>query len=184
MTPAQTLPSTTAAERVAQQPPAPATPANLRAQESGLERRETPGSGHAPSGTARAGNHRRATRRRAWPAGPRSTHREPSRPPRRRLERQVARPIQVPRTEVDLDRAPSVARRTRPDEIQPQTTNGPAPDDGQSGSPPPDGGTYARSRTDGRPQTAAPSIADAAGNRIGPSPRLRAQPADAGHNAA
>jgi hypothetical protein len=122
MTPAQTLPATTAAATVAQPQPTPATPANVQAQEAAVDRRET----------------QAQVARQAEPLEPTTTDVQPATTLARRtpqqapqaessatptLERQVARPLQVPRTEVDLADAPSVARRTRPDEIQPQTTS-------------------------------------------------------------
>ncbi len=122
MSSARTTPATAAAD-VAQQPPSPArpTPANLQAQDSGLERRET----------------QAQVARQAAPQEPATNIEQPATNIARRtpqqapqaqstatptLERQIANPIQVPRTEVDLADAPSVARQTRPNEIQPQTT--------------------------------------------------------------
>lgn len=122
MTPARTTPSTTAAE-LAQQPPSPSrpTPANLQAQESGLARRETqtPVARQAAPQEPATGVTQPAmsVARRAPQQAPQA---ESSATPT--LERQIANPIQVPRTEVDLADAPAVARQTRPDELQPQTT--------------------------------------------------------------
>jgi len=122
MSPARTTPPTTAAD-IAQVQPAPSrpAPANLQAQESGVERRQT----------------QAQVARQAAPQEPATTDVQPATNIARRtpqqapqaqssatptIERQIASPIQVPRTEVDLADAPSVARQTRPDQIQPQTT--------------------------------------------------------------
>lgn len=123
MTPAHTPQATAAAAAVAVPQPAPtAPPSPLQAQDSGTQRRQT------PTPVARQTN----------PQDPASTEVQPEASMARRtpqqtpqaespatptLERQIARPIQVPRTPVDLAGSPADARRTRAEEVQPQTTS-------------------------------------------------------------
>jgi hypothetical protein len=122
MSSARTPPVTSAAAAVAAQQPAPAAAASrLQAQDSGWERRQTPApvarqatlQDPAVSEVQPEANVARRTPQQAPQAE------SPATPT---LERQIARPIQVPRTAVDLAGNPAEARRTRPEEIQPQTT--------------------------------------------------------------
>jgi len=121
MTPARTPTANTAAAAVAAQQPAPAAPSSLRAQESGLERSQP-----EMQVTRQAAVQEPATTE-SQPAAT-VARRTPQQAPQTEatatpaLERQMARPIQVPRTQVDLAGGPAEARRTRPAEIQPQTT--------------------------------------------------------------
>jgi hypothetical protein len=121
MTPARTPMATTAAAAVATQQPAPASPSSLQAQDSALERRQT------QTQVARQAAPQEPATPEIQPAA-NVARRTPQQAPQTEssatptLERQVARPIQVPRTQVDLAGAPAEARRTRPAEIQPQTT--------------------------------------------------------------
>jgi len=122
MSSARTAPPTTIADVAAAQPsPSRAAPDRLQAQESGIERRET------QAQVARQAAPQEPATSDVQPAAS-IARRTPQQAPQAQstatptLERQIANPIRVPRTEVDLADAPSIARQTRPDEIQPQTT--------------------------------------------------------------
>ena len=122
LTPAQTLPANTTVAAVAQTQPAPSPPASVQAREAAVDRRETTAAvarqtpPHEPT-TADVQPETNVARRTPQAAPQAESSATPT------LERQVARPIQVPRTAVDLGDAPSLARRTSPSEIQPQTTS-------------------------------------------------------------
>lgn len=122
MTAARTPPATSVAAAVAEQSPAPAAPpSRLQAQDSGWEPRQTP----AP--VARQATLQDPAVTEVQPEA-NVARRTPQQAPQAEspatptLERQIARPLQVPRTAVDLAGSPAEARRTRPEEIQPQTT--------------------------------------------------------------
>lgn len=121
LTPAQTLPANTTVAAAAQPQPAPSPPASVQAREAAVDRRETttPVARQTPPHEPTTADVQPETNvaRRTPQAAPQA---ESTATPT--LERQVARPVQVPRTAVDLGDEPAVARRTSPSEIQPQTT--------------------------------------------------------------